>query len=111
MSTTATHTTSRDRLIDRAIAAWFRSPVPYGGPPDVPNNNLSALEECGGKHYVVLRNRQGIVAVYRVRPNGVLKGLKRWPKELAAQPRAPQGTSQIGAHWRVHPSHQVARFI
>jgi hypothetical protein len=43
----------------------------------------SGVVECGGLLYVVLHDRGGrIMAVYRVRPNGLLKGLKRWPGEI-----------------------------
>jgi hypothetical protein len=36
----------------------------------------------GGKRYVVLRNTKGVLAVYRVRNDGILKGLRRWPAAL-----------------------------
>ena len=32
--------------------------------------------------YVVLRNVNGILSVYRVRNDGKLKGLRRWPAAL-----------------------------
>jgi len=34
--------------------------------------------------YVVLRNVRGVMAVYRLRDDGVLTRLKRWPSELAS---------------------------
>jgi len=37
-----------------------------------------------GRSYVVLANVRGTLAVYRVRTDGVLKGLKRWPDAVAA---------------------------
>jgi hypothetical protein len=38
------------------------------------------VEEEGGKAYVVLRASGGdVLAVYRVRIDGVLKRLRRWP--------------------------------
>jgi hypothetical protein len=39
-----------------------------------------------GKAYVVLADQAQVLGVYRIRPNGVLKLLKRWPKavEVAA---------------------------
>ena len=52
----------------------------------------SGVQEINGKRYVVLRNLGGILAVYRVRTDGILKGLKRWPKELD-QPAATTGQS------------------
>lgn len=42
----------------------------------------SASETVGGRDYVVLRNLNGILAVYRVLPNGI-KRLQRWPKEIS----------------------------
>lgn len=42
----------------------------------------SQVLEVNGRRYVALVNVRGIIAVYRVRPDGILKGLKRWPKEL-----------------------------
>jgi hypothetical protein len=71
-----------DPLINRAFAAYFRSAAREGVPsPDIPAND-SHLCELDGKQYVVLHNINRVLAVYRVRTDGVLKGLKRWPKEL-----------------------------
>ena len=64
-------------ILRRAMAAFFR-----GGGTDQPSATDSGVQEVKGLTYVVLRNSNGILAVYRLRPNGVLKGLKRWPKEL-----------------------------
>lgn len=66
----------KDNLLRRAYAAYFR-----GGGMDQPSND-STVETVAGKDYIVLKNANGILAVYRVRNNGLLKGLKRWPKEL-----------------------------
>ena len=66
-----------DELLRAAYAAWFRS-----GGSDQPNASKSGVEEVDGRWYVVLRNVNGIMAVYRERTDGVLKHLKRWPKEL-----------------------------
>ena len=60
----------------RGIAAWFR-----GGGYDQPAND-SGVEDCNGKSYVVLRNVNGTLAVYRIRNEGILKRLKRWPEEI-----------------------------
>jgi hypothetical protein len=60
----------------RAFAAWFR-----GGGRDRPADN-SGVEQSHGKYYVALRNVNGIMAVYRIRNDGVLKRLKRWPQEV-----------------------------
>jgi hypothetical protein len=64
-------------LLRRAFAAWFRT-----GGTDQPAND-SHVVEYDGKLYVVLRNLNGVLAVYRVRAyDGILKRLRRWPAEL-----------------------------
>ena len=35
-----------------------------------------------GKAYVVLANSYQVLGVYRIRPNGTLKLLRRWPKDV-----------------------------
>lgn len=44
--------------------------------------NYSQVQTHADKEYVVLRNANGILAVYRIRPSGELKRLRRWPVEL-----------------------------
>ena len=65
-----------DEMVKRAMAAWFRS-----GGSDQPANT-SGGREYGGKKYVVLENVNGPLAVYRIKVDGILKRLKRWPKEI-----------------------------
>jgi hypothetical protein len=75
---------SEEQLTQRAFAAYYRSAAREGVPsPDQPAND-SGVEEHADKAYVVLRNVNGILAVYRVRTSGILKELRRWPKELEA---------------------------
>ena len=62
--------------LSRAMAAYFRA-----GNTTQPANDSQEME-VGGKTYVVLRNISGVLAVYRVRNDGVLKGLKRWPSAI-----------------------------
>lgn len=57
----------------RAMAAYFRT-----GAADQPSNSVMQYT-VGGKIYVVLENVNGILAVYRIKPDGYLKGLRRWP--------------------------------
>lgn len=69
-----------DNMIGRALAAWFRT-----GGTDSPASDASGISEVGGLHYAVLRNANGVLAVYRIEtPEGGprLRRLKRWPKEL-----------------------------
>lgn len=75
---------TEEAVVQRAIAAYFRSASHEGLIYQQPASH-SGIEEHDGKQYVVLRNINGILAVYRVRPSdGVLRRMKRWPKELEA---------------------------
>jgi hypothetical protein len=49
--------------------------------------DASGHEEVDDKDYVVLRNGKGVLAVYRVRHDGMLKRLRRWPAELEESER------------------------
>jgi hypothetical protein len=69
-------------LLDRAMAAHYRQCAREGVIADQPSHAESGVETINGKQYVVLRNVRGVMRVYRVRYDGVLKGLRRWPKEL-----------------------------
>lgn len=68
-------------LTQRALAAYFRGAS--GASINQPGQTVAV--EHDGKWYIVLSNVNGALAVYRIREvNGepVLKGLKRWPKEV-----------------------------
>ena len=76
-----------NNLENRALAAYFRTAASAVGavasvnPPGI----VQEVATKDGLRYVVLSNVNGILAVYRVRiVNGdeVLKGLKRYPREL-----------------------------
>lgn len=76
---------SQAPLINRAIAAYYRSR--QSDPPGTPSGSMTFLGECAGKRYVVIRTlRRDVLGVYRVRNDGVLKRLVRWPADLAAPP-------------------------
>lgn len=66
-------------LMRRAIAAYYRSEGVESMQPRVSDSGVESVDD---KDYVVLRNVRGVLKVYRVRNDGVLKGLKRWPAEL-----------------------------
>jgi hypothetical protein len=68
--------------IRRAMAAYFRRAGRTGRMPDQPNTALSWECDLDRRHYVVLANINGILAVYRVKSDGCLKRLRRWPKAL-----------------------------
>jgi hypothetical protein len=74
---------SNPELIRRATAAWFRN----GNADEVLGqpSNASDVHEVNGLFYVVLRNVNGVLAVYRVLDTAERKQLKRmvrWPAEL-----------------------------
>jgi hypothetical protein len=60
------------------MRAYFRS-FPSGAQP---SRLGSDIEEHDGRTFVVLRNVNGPLRVYELRPGGMLKGLKRWPSSL-----------------------------
>ena len=74
-------TTDGEEMTRRALAAYFRS-----GGRDQPNQSQSGVEEYGGKPYVVLRGGRGVLDVYRIKPDGFLRRLRRWPKEVQTAP-------------------------
>lgn len=67
-----------EEYVRRAIAAYFRS----SGPGQPMPANTSSVVEHEDKFYVELHNVNGTLAVYRIRNDGILKRLKRWPKEV-----------------------------
>jgi hypothetical protein len=81
MSLTTSTIASDEDLTSRAFAAYFRAGTRNGFIMAQPAN-YSGVAEHKGKQYVVLRNGGGVLAVYRVRNDGALKGLRRWPKAL-----------------------------
>jgi hypothetical protein len=70
-------------LCRRALAAYYRTASRTGATiVDQPAGGGDVAEH-DGKTYVVLSNVRGTLAVYRVRTDGVLKRLRRWPEEVA----------------------------
>lgn len=65
-----------DELTRRAFAAYFRT----GGTGQP--GKASGVVERDGKRYVVLQNARGVLAVYRVRNDGMLRRMRRWPLGL-----------------------------
>jgi hypothetical protein len=79
-------TVLNEDYLPRALAAWYRGTA-TGQSRQYPSEALSMQVTLpDGKSYVVLANSYQVLGVYRVRPNGVLKLLRRWPKavEIAA---------------------------
>ena len=75
---------SDEELVTRAMGALFVAQRRAWEIPDQPSSQLSGIEKYEGKEYVVLRNVRGVLAVYRLRNDGLLKRLRRWPTELVA---------------------------
>lgn len=69
-----------DELMRRAYAAYFR----HGGEGLMQPSHwpTSTPVKYDGKTYVALANSHQMLAVYRVRNDGMLKGLKRWPAAI-----------------------------
>ena len=68
-------------LIRRATAAWLRS----GGEPDGLTGH--ARTRADGKAHVAVCRGGRPVALYRLRNDGKLKRLRRWPAELKGSAR------------------------
>jgi hypothetical protein len=67
-----------EEYVRRAMAAFLRTDT--GAPFPA---STSSVQEHDGKFYVELHNVNGTLAVYRIRNDGILKRMKRWPKEIA----------------------------
>ncbi|MEU9857249.1 hypothetical protein [Streptomyces sp. NPDC047974] len=66
-----------DDLTSRALRAYYRA-----GDTTIPSSVDSGPVTDEGKKYVVLRNVNGTLAVYRHQNSGQLRRLKRWPQGL-----------------------------
>ena len=76
--------------VPRALAAWYRGSR-TGHTRASPAEALSVQVTLpDGKGYVVLANSYQVLGVYRIRPQGVLRLLKRWPKAVEAAAGWPQ---------------------
>jgi hypothetical protein len=78
---------SDQEVVARAMRAYFiaarKELVELGVEGSICQpSNTSGVHEFGGKEYVVLHSGYTIYAVYRVRNDGVLKHLVRWPEGL-----------------------------
>lgn len=66
-------------LTRRALAAYFRSGGDFAA---IPSEGNSGLMFHNDKAYIALRNGSDTLAVYRVRNDGILKRLRRWPADV-----------------------------
>ena len=77
-------TTEDYDYVPRALAAWYRGSR-TGAARAYPSEAMSVQVTLPtGKTYVVLANSYQVLGVYRLRPSGFLRLLKRWPKAVAA---------------------------
>ncbi len=109
----------REQLARRALAAWYRSDCdgeydPLALTPPVTGH----VAEHAGKRYVMILNGLGVpLAVYRVRNDGVLKGLRQWPAALhAALPEPGEdgmrlAAALLAARFRDEPEEVMALLI
>lgn len=73
---------TEEELTARAMRAYFAAGRKEGVSPMIPSGGLSGICEVADRSYIALKNGNGVLAVYRVRNDGMLKRLKRWPAEL-----------------------------
>ena len=74
-----------NELYDRAVRAWRSYEKGKGMYPTQPSGSASQeMTTEDGREYVALANCNGLLAVYRVRPNGTLRRIKRVPHEIQA---------------------------
>jgi hypothetical protein len=80
--------------LPRALAAWYRGSS-TGQARAYPSEAMSMqVTTPDGKGYVVLANRYGVLGVYRIKPNGFLKLLRRWPKDVETAAGWPREEAQ-----------------
>ena len=67
----------RAELVRRGYVAWFKA-----GSTEIPTDQ-SCVKVRLGLMYVVLHGTDGVLAVYRIRPDNLaLRVLKRWPESV-----------------------------
>jgi hypothetical protein len=76
-------------LLTRAYYSYLHACVRSEKPTLFPDPSLSAHETFNIKQYVALRDRKGkILALYRIRGNGTLRRVRRWPSAMERPPSA-----------------------
>jgi hypothetical protein len=68
--------------IQRALAAWYRGSS-TGHTRQYPAEGMTEhVTLPNGKEYVVVANSYQVLGVYRIRPSGFLRLMKKWPKAV-----------------------------
>jgi hypothetical protein len=70
-----------NQYANRAMGAYYKAAEKAGEHASHPRAPELWTSEAG-RYYVVLRNVNGVLAVYRVKNDEKLKRLKRWPSDL-----------------------------
>lgn len=81
------------RILQRAFAAYLKID---GTAAEQPIEHRSGELVCSGLRYVVLRSTRRVLAVYRVKNNGALRRMKRWPLELGRPQQSKRGPCVVG---------------
>ena len=68
-----------EKLLEQATADYLAT----AAVPQQPGAH-SGLQTVKGREYLVLRNVNGILAVYHVREDGTIAALLSWPSEIRA---------------------------
>jgi hypothetical protein len=78
-------------LLTRAYYSYLHACIRNKKSTVLPNSSLSAHETFNIKQYVALRDDDGaILALYRLRGNGNLRRVLRWPSAME-RPPSPNG--------------------
>jgi len=68
---------------NRALAAWLLSTPATAGPPPGGQRPSACLCQHDSHRYAVITSTStGVLAVYRIHPDGTLIRLDRWPEEI-----------------------------
>lgn len=70
--------------VPRALAAWYRGSRDDHARLYPSESACQQVTLPDGKSYVVMANTYQVLGVYRIRPQGVLRLMKRWPKAVEA---------------------------
>jgi hypothetical protein len=70
-----------DERIQKAVPIYLAQ---YRQGDQQPSFTLSSVDTVNEKCYIVLRNIDGILAVYRHMKDGSFKHMVRWPKQIQA---------------------------